>query len=299
MLQYRGPLARLIDPAAMLRRTPPGDLPLGPVIARMSRDATVTRLYFPEQDDGVYFLEMSGADGARSYATVDPGDGRVLKRGTILAFPLHAALRVHYQLGLGPRGTFLIFLNGCALLLLAATGLGYWWPRQGVLRSLGLRPQLRTWHRTGGVTAAAFLLTISATGLAMAGQEAIEGLAPAPPPTAVPPDRVDPALALAKTAFPQSRLRDIRLSSHAVRINFFAPADGPRAVHQVTIELPSLRIAKTMPAAANPALWAKLLPIHTGQFAGGAGQFLFLLAALALIALAITGPLLWWRGRRA
>jgi uncharacterized iron-regulated membrane protein len=320
MLAWRAELARTIDPATMLRHSPSGDLPLSRAIAQaagqLPPEVTVKRLYFPDRADGVYFLELESAGGSQRYAAVDPSDGRVLKQGGLFAFPLQAALKLHYQLGVGPKGSFLIFLNGCALLLLALTGLSYWWPRpRGLLRSLAirrslpLRLQLRQWHRTGGVVAALVLIAISGTGLMMAGQEALDSLAPPAAPSAVPQSRpedlarpndlapLDRALALAQARFAGAALRDVRFSASTIRVNFHAPLQGPRAVHQLTVDLTAMQVTKALPAQDNTALWMKLLPIHTGEFAGMAGRILFLLAALMLAALAISGPVLWWQRR--
>jgi uncharacterized iron-regulated membrane protein len=42
----------------------------------------------------------------------------------------------------------------------------------------------------------------------------------------------------------------------------------------------------------------KILPFHTGDSFGLAGRLILLLEAVALVFLATTGPLMWWRNRR-
>ena len=304
MLAWREPLARLIDPAAMVRRTDPagGDLPVGEALARIARarpELAVSRFYFAERADGAWFLEMRDAQARARYATADPGDGHVLKMGGAAAFPLQAALLLHYQLGLGPAGSFLIAADGIALLLLALSGLGQWWPGRArigpalaIRRRLPARLLLRQCHRTAGVLAALFLFLLAATGAALALPDAFAALdAPAAARSAPRPEpaHVDAALARARTAFPQARLRDVRLVPGAIRVNFHAPERGPRAVHQVTVDTTAMALGPVQPARDNTALWMTMLPIHTGEFAGLAGRLAMTLAAVVLALLAMSG----------
>lgn len=307
MLVYRADIARWIDPAGMVRHTATGDVPLQTVVGNTQAELpgfTTTRLYFADRADGAFFLELESVDGEQLYASVDPGDGRILRKGGLLAFPMQAALRLHYQFNLGPAGAFVIFLNGCALLFLAVIGLLYWWPRGGAMRrSLmvrkGLPPRLllRQLHRTAGVLAAAFLIVISATGLVMAWVDAQGALAPKVAAGAIPLDRLEPAIGLASQAIPDVALRDVRLSEGNLRVNFLAPKDGPRAVHQVTINTRAMKVSSVLLAKDNPAPWMVLLPIHTGDFGGLTTRLIFTLAALVLAGLAISGPLMWWQKR--
>lgn len=303
LLVYRADVARLIDPAAMIRQSSAGHAypkQLVEAAQRAMPGMVARRLYFPERSDGTTFVELADASGQAGYASVDPGNARVLRRGGLSSFPMEAALRLHYRLLLGPLGSAMIALNGCALLFLAATGLGYWWPRRGrVLRSLAVRRGslfLRQLHRTTGVTIAAALILISTTGSVMAAQEALEAGSRFRP-AALPLARLDAGLAQAQAVFPGAVVRDVRLSPDRIRVNFQAPEAGARAVHEVVIDLRGMTVERAIPAARNEALWATLLPLHTGDFAGGIGRALFALVALLLSGLAISGPLLWWQRR--
>lgn len=40
------------------------------------------------------------------------------------------------------------------------------------------------------------------------------------------------------------------------------------------------------------------MPLHTGQSAGVAGMIVLILEALAMAALSITGPMMWWQQRK-
>lgn len=313
VLSWRTELARLIDPHAMVRQSPlkagprAGTVPFSWIVdgAQMS-DMLVRRVYAPDRPDGVYLVELADGEGGARYATVDPGDGRVLRRGGLTTFPIEAAMQLHYRMMLGPMGTALIFLNGCALLWMLFTGLGYFWPKKGRwAKSLAVkwsqpnRLVLRQLHRNVAVLVAVPLLVISVTGLLLAGPEVLEAGAKPPVVTPAPLGRLDAALARAQAAFPGQLIRDVRLSDTRIRVNFFAPAHGARSVHQVTVDLSEMTVSNVVAAENNPALWMKILPIHSGEIAGQTGRILFTLVAIMLAALAMTGPLMWWQRKRA
>jgi uncharacterized iron-regulated membrane protein len=112
------------------------------------------------------------------------------------------------------------------------------------------------------------------------------------------PAQLDRAVALAAAQFPEAALRDIRLPlADRLDINFFATQYGPRAVHVVSVGVSTGKVGKTLPAAANPVLWMKVLPLHTGDTFGLPGHLLLLGEALTLAFLALSGPLMWWRAR--
>lgn len=54
---------------------------------------------------------------------------------------------------------------------------------------------------------------------------------------------------------------------------------------------------RAVPAELNWERW--LLDLHSGRLGGSVGVFIMDLAALLLTALAFTGVVIWWRGRRA
>ncbi|MEL0252920.1 MAG: PepSY domain-containing protein, partial [Novosphingobium sp.] len=72
----------------------------------------------------------------------------------------------------------------------------------------------------------------------------------------------------------------------------------PLAVHAVQVRLSDAKVLKIVPAAQSPALWMTVMPLHTGQSAGVAGMIVLMLEALALAALSITGPMMWWQQRK-
>jgi uncharacterized iron-regulated membrane protein len=308
MLVYRGPLARLIDPVAMTSGRARPEISVGAAVARANRAAAgyqVTRLFAPDADGATYFAQLGNRDGALRYASVDPAGGAVLRAGSVFAFPVEAALQIHYRLMAGKVGMAVVVLNGIALLAMIASGLVYWWPKRGKMGkaleirwTLSPRLVLRQCHRTAGVVLSAILLFVATTGLLLAVPEFLgSGAASAPSPASA--AAIDRSLMLAQTAFPDAALRDLRIESDRLIVNFHAPDRNARAIHRVVVTLAKPHIVSATRAQNNPALWMSVLPLHAGDAFGGAGQAVLLIVALALAALCVSGPLMWWQAKRA
>lgn len=310
-LIFRGPLARVLDPAGM---SASGQFRQAAVSALTSSAEArfpayrLRRIFLPPSSKDTVFAEMSGAAGSIRYLSLDPVSADVLAAGTIWRFPLEAALQLHYRLMDGRFGLALVLTNGLALTLLGASGLGFWWPGRGrILKSLAIRRaapgrvKLRLWHRSAGVTFSVLLLFSAITGILMAAPDLAESAAPTAaqkPPTRSSAD-IDSAVSLAQAQFPGARLRDIRFPpADRIDINFFAPERSPRAVHVVSVALSQPSLLKRVEAEHNPVFWMKVLPLHTGDSFGLVGNLLLLIEALVLIFLAISGPMMWWRSRR-
>jgi len=311
-LLFRGPLARLVDLAGMTASARGPSVTVSTLAASAeARFASyrVQRMFLPVTREGTVFVELAGADGSTRFASLDPASARVLAAGSVWRFPLEAALRLHYRLMNGRVGLCLILANGIILALLAGSGLGFWWPgRTRVLKALAIRKstpkrlKLRLWHRSGGVTLSVVLLFSAATGILLVAPDIPEGvgqanLGPAPLRS---PTQIDDAVALARAQFPGSPLRDIRFPvADRIDLNFSAPERNPRAVHMVSVAVSRREIIKSLRAAQNGVLWMKVLPLHTGDSFGIAGRLMLLVEASMLAFLAISGPTMWWRGRRA
>lgn len=309
LLLYRGPVARWIDPAGMVSHgSTPGISP-GMATARAARafpDFAVTRLYAPSGKGATFLAELTGPHGAQRYASVDPAGGRILRAGSAWAFPIEAALQIHYRLMTGKAGATVVLLNGLALLAMTVTGLAYWWPKRGPLSkqlsvrwSLASRLVLRQLHRTVGVVMSALLAFMALTGLLLAAPDLFD----AAPPKSLRPTAsattIDRALALAHKAFPRSALRDFRLTDDRIIVNFAAPERNPRAVHRAVLTIAGPNIVSVTRAEDSRALWMTVLPLHAGDSFGAIGPVVLMLVALMLIALSITGPLMWWQAQKA
>lgn len=310
-LLFRSELSAVIEPA---RSTPQGETVSVSALYNAARDlrsgVTPTRIFLPGHPDGAAFAHLSDSDGTTSYAMIDPGNAAVIAEGGVWRFPLQAALNLHYQLNAGQAGMLLVCIYGTALAILALTGLWHWWPgRRRALKSLKIpartpqRLKLQMWHRSTGAVTAIGLIVVAVTGVLTAVPSlAISSLwTTTPAPAASFPysaEQIDSGIAMAQAEFPQGRLRDIRFRPDgSLAVNFRAPRDGPWAVDTVTVDPAKPDAISAMPTEANDALWTITYPLHTGTIIGPLGRYLILALAAALVFLAISGPLQWWRAR--
>lgn len=313
-LVYRSELAQLIDPAGMVRRTGGADAPLSMVMHSLRREFAgfeIQRLVYPAEPDGTYLAHMVNRDGLIRYASVDPGNARVLRSGSIWSFLVEAALFVHFRLMTGRGGLIIVLLTGLSVLTLAISGLTYWWPKRGrIAKSLAVnfalpgRAVLRQFHRTLGVLISALLLISASTGLFVGtvfllASGSIYGVAPSHSPPLADPG-YDEMLALARSQFPGHAIRDIRMPNHAsFNVYFLAPERNPSAVHTVQIDLRSKRMIGKVPAQEDGSLWVPILPIHNGELFGSVGRIIVLSLGCLLATMAVTGPLMWWQRSRS
>ncbi|MBV2151223.1 PepSY domain-containing protein [Sphingobium sp. AS12] len=306
MLVYRGPLARLIDPVAMTSGGTGPEVSVGIAVTQANRAMAgyrVTRLFAPDADGASWFAQLGDHDGAVRYASVDPAGGAILRSGSVLAFPVEAALQIHFRLMAGKVGMAVVILNGIALLAMVASGLAYWWPKRGkmgkalaVRWTLSPRLVLRQCHRTAGVVLSTILLFMATTGLLLVVPEWL-GSGAASAPSAASAATIDRSVALAQTAFPDAALRDLRIDGDRLIVNFHAPERNARAIHRVIVTLAQPHIVSATRAQTNPALWMSVLPLHAGDAFGAAGRAVLLIVALALAALCVSGPLIWWQAK--
>lgn len=303
LLLYRGPAARIIDPAGMTSHGGGPAISTGGIVISANRALPgfhITRLFAPDAAQGTWIAQLSDNEGRLAFASIDPADGAVLRAGNILRFPIEAALQIHYRLAAGTVGEAIVAFNALALLGMTISGLAYWWPRNKPMKALTIRwsmsPRLvlRQVHRTLGVIAAAFLTMIAGTGLLLILPELTDNNR-APPPIIASAPAIDRSMAMARAAFPHSRLRDVRFDADRMIINFDAPEFNSRAVHRVTVSIDSPHILSSLPAERNRALWITILPIHSGTIIAPIGPALLLLVALTLAALALSGPIMWWQ----
>ncbi len=305
LLSWRWDMAQLIDPAGMTAspsRNPQTINSIFDDLAKQLPEVASLRVFFPHADDGVYFLHMKTSEGMR-YASVDPGNGELLRFGTVWRFPVEAALKLHIQPLPGIGGQVLVFVTGLLLTLMSITGLLIWWPKPGTLRrSLAVnwrhpaKALVRTSHRTAGVVLAPFLLMMSLTGLLMIAEILLGISAPAAGANpAHPPLRggeIERALNLSENYFPGEQVRDLRVGGGVATVQFQQADAGAWDIHRVALDLTKGEAIEVTDARDNDALWAKLLPFHTGTILGTAGRSLVLVIALGLVMLAGMGMFL-------
>jgi uncharacterized iron-regulated membrane protein len=250
---------------------------------------------------------MANADGDMRYLSLDRHTGTVLRFGTIWSFPVIAADRIHYEWLFGIPGTVLVCTVGVLLLLTAALGICFWWPRRGRVRKsltvqwhLSPRAVLRQLHRTTGVTASAFLAFMAITGLFVAVPIVLDGAPKHWSTTESFAPKVEPALRLAEAEFPSKTVRDVRMQAPSrIAVFLYAPERNPMAVHRVIVDSHGPSVVSVRNAFDDDEAWVVALPLHDGQDFGIAGEILVALIGLSLATLAATGPIMWFQARRA
>lgn len=313
---FRHDLAQLLDPDGMVRQVQDVEAPLAEIFRSLHNshsDLTLERLEFPEKTTGIYLAHMLDPAGARVYASIDPGSAEVLRSGSIWGFPTEAAKRIHYNYIIGIPGLFMVSITGLLALLLAATGVAYWWPRHSrisqVIRINWNAPGkfvLRQVHRSTGVTMTLLVGFSLVTGLVLS----IDYIAAGTKVTAVsqrgvstnPDFNVDDVVQQARRPYPDHDIRDIRfVSDNRVNVFFRSPEYGPLSVSLVGVDLYKKSIVTTLDAGFNNEIWVTWLPLHSGKTFGVVGTVLVTINALVLIGLALSGPFMWYtrvRSRR-
>lgn len=307
LLLYRGPLERWIDPSAMASHGNGRPISPGTAVAEAERAMpgyTIARLFAPDAKDGTYIAQLTDAHGRKAYASIDPAGGAVLRSGSLWGFPVEAALQIHYALLAGKPGMTIILLDALALLAMAGSGLAFWWPRKGPISrhlsirwSLSFRLLLRQLHRTTGVLLSLMLGFMALTGLLIVVPDLLDDGAPALTRPLASAAAIDSSLRIAQSAFPGSVLHDVRLAGDRLTANFKAPERNPRAVHSAIVTLVRPHIINATRAEQNGALWMTILPLHAGNSFGPAGPAILVIVAMALLALCVSGPLMWWQAR--
>lgn len=312
-LLFRDELGRALDTHGMVRQSASGAAaPMSQVLQSLRTRFPayeIQRVVWPQRPDDTYFAHMVDARGETLYASVDPGNARILRAGGLWSFPMEAMLAIHLRLLTGKVGLAAVLLGALSVLALAASGWTYWLPKAGRWRNalkigwnLPGRILLRHLHRTTGLAVSLVFLASVVTGALVAAEYLIE---PGPITSTAPSQGgpgpiagVDRALAAARALRPGRGLRDVRMPRAGVfNACFWAPARSALAVDIVRTSLPDGRIIGVRPAAADRSLWVVALPIHTGDAFGPTGRFVLLLGGLGLAGLALTGPIMWLQKR--
>ncbi|HET6971248.1 MAG TPA: PepSY-associated TM helix domain-containing protein [Phenylobacterium sp.] len=319
---FRHELNRLVHPDALVV-TPPARLaPLTAVAAAAKAafpDRRLARIDTPVQPDDAYLVRLDSKSGGMAFAAVDPGSARVLRSGPLAAWPVELLFQLHMSLLSGDTGERVVGFTGLGVLFMALTGPFVWWPGRGRIRN-GLAVNLavdlhrgsRDLHRLGGLLAAPVLALTAGTGVLMAWQPwlapAVSLVAPvaetpapkAPAGPCAAPHTLDQAVAAAATRHPAQTVKSVRFpgkGGKVVAVYFRAlGTSNARATDHVWVDACSAMVLREKGALSEPAgsqFFNGLLWIHTGQWLGGVGRVLALLAALTLAGLGVTGFLQW------
>ncbi len=290
-------------------------------------DAPVTRIEYPTTADEAFLFRIEPKDGShRRMVAVDPYRGTITRDGELGDWPIEWLFELHHELLVGDTGAMLVGIGGIALLFMALTGPFLWWPGRGRIKQ-GLSVTFkgggyrgaRDLHRVGGIAFALLLATSAFTGIVMVWKAPLQPVINLVASTNAKPsvkvkERTDTALLplpldrvveAAIDHYGGAKVRNVRFPGGTGRvINVFLEADDyprPRASNQIWLDGYTAKPLGTYEAATNPpgnGFIDWMLPIHSGEFLGTPGRWLFLFEALALAGFGITGFWMWVARRR-
>ena len=280
-------------------------------------------------DDAWRYVDLA-AHGRGFHALTDADGGeRVLRVGAAASEPAPARIavaqflyRLHAQLLVGETGKTIVRVLGPLALASLVIGLLIWWPRRSAWRAADLRtlamrrPPLLRFHMAWGAVAVLLLLPLVTSGTLMAHNPAIRAWLKTQAPPVRPldpevealrfvPGDLDSALATARKVWPDGYLTQIgRTEPGAERLTLKFRLPGER--HQngrsfLALDMKGGRVQSASDARRGgfPAAYDDFLyPFHTARFGGAVQGWLWIAAALSLLALLSTGVLAWIRKPR-
>lgn len=238
---------------------------------------------------------------------------------------------MHIQLRMGLFGTRTVGILGLGMMVSVLSGLYLWWPksdrvgRQGIKERAcqaftvhhdqGLRRFAHDVHGLAGLASALIILLLAFTGFHLAYPKILETLlgasgmghgeeGPSIRSTAIPnnhPVSLAEAVVIARGPFPHAEIRRIAAPvgmDGSYRVNLRRPGEVNirHPVTMVWIDRWSGQIRKVR----NPNLFTtgqawvtRLWPLHTGEYFGAWGRFLWFVAGFVPILLYVTGLAQW------
>jgi uncharacterized iron-regulated membrane protein len=266
-----------------------------------------------------YDIVFDDAAGAAHLLRI-AGDGTtLLEPGATTGAAIEVARGLHHDLLAGELGDWIIGISGILLVTNIVAGLVVAWPRRGTWR-IALEPATRgpvtarlySWHRAVGLWLALPALLLATTGAMMNFPGTMKVLF-RPEAAELPPlaKRVAPvgfarAASAATNALPGSALVAVTFplrgdATYRVLLRTPQELDHPYGASEVLVDANDGSIRRSFPiakASAGTQALPAIYGIHTGYAAGLPGRLLVLLLGIWLIAMLLTGVLLWQRRRR-
>jgi len=287
--------------------------------------ANVSGMYLPQDEKDVYMAStgrQKDGEAVFNEVAVDPHSGLVLGKrdhSKSLAFILRQMhLRFFY---FGWKGRVVVGVFGLLLLLSTITGLliysrfikalPKWY---SIRRERGFQISTSDWHKLIGITALAFNIVISFTGmilglenLARYSKPVSEAIHPTPAKATVPkpPGKaqiipISQALAAANAAIPGFKATEINLANKKRHYMVRGNIDGRRrmegasevGVDAVTGKPYFVSSDRTAPLVTRAYYWMD--PLHFGYWAGVFSQILYVFFGLTTGFLSVTGFIVWY-----
>lgn len=304
-------LHRPTDPAGIERRltifAPPG--------TKATLDSMWTTAGLPDRYD-VYFTDAAGESRSARIA----GDGTILRgveepSGGIL----DTAVGLHHNLLADTTGDWIVGITGLLLVTNLIAGLMVAWPRnvpwKSVVKPINRGPvaaRLFSWHRAIGLWLVLPALVLVVTGTFLKFPDGVSKLVGADTPSLPPvpargaPVGVGRAIETAFAALPGSTLVSVGFptaedATYTIRLQTPQEMLRPYGASRVLVDANDGRVRGSFPiveASFATRAFNALVPIHTGRVAGLGGRLLTFTIGIWLIAMIITGLLLWQRRRK-
>jgi uncharacterized iron-regulated membrane protein len=281
--------------------------------------STLEELVLPQKPDDTVKIVALQSNGRNVVIGVNPYTGEIVGRHIdqqlrpmlmIRAFHTHLLIRRR-------SGHMILTIAACCLLGLAVTGIVLWWPRKIF--------KLRGWshnvvfdlHQTLGLWSSACVLLFALTGIAIGFEDqvnrwalAVSHMQPAPWPTPKPPAAGVPPLSPDELL---TKAESIAPGARPIGLDFDSPNDPTLVImkfpedhlgrtwvilDRYTGDVLRFDSTRAMPVALKYArMWNQ--EIHTGDIFGWPTRILASIFSLAVAALAVTGPWIWWNRNRA
>jgi len=326
IMAFEGDLDHWLHPGRWYVTAEASPLAESELIARVEAHAAPARVgavqFLPQRN-----LAQSMQLSDRSVVTVNPYNGTILSRitgPTRTQKTLGAIHQIHLRLAtdgraaIAPAGKVIISYAGLILCFLVPTGLVLWWrTRRTSLKWTGswFRRCFDT-HRAIGIYAGLFLWISGFTGILIgfeSGESAIYALTRssrpsfARPPQAAPmpgvaPIGVDRAMEIAHRTMPAAFIDGMNVPLNPKRAFTFimrVPEETSGSAHSsVTLDPYTGNVLQVHDFLTDSLgyRWIRFnRSIHTGDFGGLAGHFLMSLSSLLLVAMVVTGLVIWWK----
>ena len=280
---------------------------------------TIEELVLPQKPDDTVKITVLQSNGRDVGIFVNPYTGEVVGRSDRLFRPMLLIREFHTHLLIRRRSGHMVqAIAACCLLVLAVTGIVLWWPRK-IFKLRGGRSHNVVFdlHQMLGLWSSVCVLFFALTGIAIEFEDqvsrwafAVSHMQPTPWPTPKPPAAgvaplpPDELLAKAVSIAPgaQPIVVDFGDSPNdPVLVIMKFPEDHLGRTHVIldryTGDVLRFDNTRTMPRALKYAnMWNQ--EIHTGDIFGWPTRILASIFSLAVAALAVTGPWIWWNRNR-
>ena len=335
LLIFERPIDRLLN-SRLVKVSPAGArLPLNEITRRLGQvypQYHVALWSLPQQADDALAVDLEINQDAKPATpsaeylqlAVNPYTGQVmgdLEKANGLMANVH---QFHTRFLAGNVGKTIVGWSAVSLLIMNLTGIVLWWRRKiGRFRWSLTGASFHFYaHQTVGIYAWAFLMVLSLTGMAIYWEREagrlVDRLTGSPPPATMKMLLADPVpegasfldsdqlVSIAETNAPGAKITTIQMATNPktpVRIIMKYPEDHtPAGRTQVFLDAYSGRVRMLTDARSAP-LGFKLMRLwnreyHTGDIFGWPTQMLALVFSLALVIMAITGPMIWYKRKR-